>query len=69
MSDCVWGALDGMNAAGLAVSLNFGGRRVEGPGFGVILIVRYILETCRNAVEALAVLRRVPVHLSYNSSP
>jgi predicted choloylglycine hydrolase len=66
MSDCVWGALDGMNAAGLAVSLSFGGRRVEGPGFGVTLIMRYILETCRNAPEALAVLRRVPVHLSYN---
>jgi predicted choloylglycine hydrolase len=66
MSDCVWGALDGMNAAGLAVSLTFGGRRIEGPGFGVTLILRYILETCRSAAEALAVLRRVPVHLSYN---
>jgi predicted choloylglycine hydrolase len=66
MSDCVWGALDGMNAAGLAVSLSFGGRRVEGPGFGVTLILRYILETCRNTAEALAVLQRVPVHLSYN---
>jgi predicted choloylglycine hydrolase len=66
MSDCVWGALDGMNASGLAVSLSFGGRRVEGPGFGVTLVLRYILETCRNAAEGLAVLRRVPVHLSYN---
>jgi predicted choloylglycine hydrolase len=66
MSDCVWGVLDGMNAAGLAVSLSFGGRRVSGPGFGVTLILRYILETCRNAPEALAVLQRVPVHLSYN---
>jgi predicted choloylglycine hydrolase len=66
MSDCTWGVLDGMNAAGLAVSLSFGGRRVEGPGFGVTLILRYILETCRNVAEALAVLKRVPVHLSYN---
>jgi len=66
MSDCVWGALDGMNTAGLAVSLSFGGRLVAGPGFGVTLILRYILETCRNARDALAVLRRVPVHLSYN---
>jgi predicted choloylglycine hydrolase len=66
MSDCIWGVLDGMNAAGLAVSLSFGGRHVEGPGFGVTLILRYILETCRSAAEGLAVLQRVPVHLSYN---
>ena len=28
MSDCLWGLLDGVNDAGLAVSLTFGGRRV-----------------------------------------
>ena len=27
MSDCLWGLLDGMNDAGLAASLTFGGRR------------------------------------------
>lgn len=58
MSDCVWGALDGMNTSGLAVSLSFGGRRVEGTGFGVTLVLRYILETCRNVAEGLAVLRK-----------
>jgi hypothetical protein len=32
MSDCLWGLLDGMNEAGLAVSLTVGGRRaVEAP--------------------------------------
>lgn len=48
MLDCLWGLLDGVNDAGLAVSLTlrpgslrFGGR-------------------CRT------VLRRVPVHMSYN---
>jgi predicted choloylglycine hydrolase len=66
MADCLWGALDGMNAAGLVVSLAFGGRRAEGPGFGVTLVLRYILETCRTAAEGLAVLQRVPVHLAYN---
>lgn len=66
MADCLWGALDGINAAGLAVSLAFGGRHAEGPGFGVTLVLRYILETCRTAAEGLAVLRRVPVHLAYN---
>ncbi|MFO1154820.1 MAG: C45 family peptidase [Rhodospirillales bacterium] len=66
MADCLWGTLDGMNAAGLVISLTFGGRRAKGPGFGVTLILRYILETCRTVAEGLAVLRRVPVHLAYN---
>lgn len=66
MTDCVWGVLDGLNRAGLAVSLAFGGRPARGPGFGVTLVQRYILETCATVAEALAVLRRVPVHLCYN---
>lgn len=66
MADCIWGALDGVNGHGLAVSLAFGGRRAHGPGFGIALVVRYLLETCRDVAEALAVLRRVPVHLCYN---
>jgi len=32
MSDCLWGLLDGVNDAGLAVSLTFGGRRDVGDG-------------------------------------
>ena len=44
MSDCLWGLLDGMNDAGLAVSLTFGGRRVLGDGFGIPIVVRYLLE-------------------------
>jgi predicted choloylglycine hydrolase len=66
MTDCVWGVLDGLNRAGLALSLAFGGRAARGPGFGVTLIQRYVLETCTTVGEALAVLRRVPVHLCYN---
>jgi predicted choloylglycine hydrolase len=66
MSDCLWGALDGMNDAGLAVSLTFGGRRVLGDGFGIPLILRYVLETCSNAAEARAVLARVPCNLAHN---
>ncbi len=38
MTDCLSGLLDGMNDAGLAVSLTFGGRRASGPGFGVPLV-------------------------------
>ncbi|HVS13003.1 MAG TPA: C45 family peptidase [Thermoanaerobaculia bacterium] len=66
MSDCLWGALEGMNDAGLAVGLSFGGRRVVGDGFGIPLLVRYLLETCGDATEARAALLRVPSHMAYN---
>jgi predicted choloylglycine hydrolase len=65
MSDCLSGLLDGMHDAGLAVSLTFGGR-AEGPGFGIPLIVRYLLETCETAAEARRVLQRVPVRAPQN---
>lgn len=66
MGDCLWGALDGMNDAGLAVSLSFGGRRVVGDGFGIPLVVRYLLEFSETAAEAARVLERVPSHMAYN---
>ena len=65
-SDGLWGLVDGMNDAGLAISLTFGGRRVVGDGFGVPLIMRYVLQTCDTAEEAGQVLTRVPTHMSYN---
>jgi predicted choloylglycine hydrolase len=64
--DCLWGCLDGMNQAGLAVSLSFGGRRSVGDGFGIPIVLRYVLEFCRTAAEAAEVLRRVPTHMAYN---
>ena len=60
MSDCLWGLLDGMNDAGLAVSLTFGGRRVLGDGFGIPIVVRYLLETCDDVAEAREALARLP---------
>lgn len=66
MSDCLWGVLDGINDAGLAVSLAFGGRKTVGEGFGIPLILRYILEFCDTTAEAEAVLARVPSHMAYN---
>jgi predicted choloylglycine hydrolase len=66
MNDCLWGVLDGINEDGLAVSLSFGGRREVGRGFGVPLVLRYILEFCTTADEAGEVLQRVPVHMTYN---
>ncbi|PVA12070.1 hypothetical protein DC366_01925 [Pelagivirga sediminicola] len=65
-SDGLWGLVDGINDAGLAVSLTFGGRRVVGDGFGVPLILRYVLQTCDTAEQAGRVLARVPTHMSYN---
>jgi predicted choloylglycine hydrolase len=66
MSDCLWGLLDGMNDDGLAVSLTFGGRRVLGDGFGIPLVLRYLLETCATVDEARATLARLPYSLSHN---
>jgi predicted choloylglycine hydrolase len=66
MLDCLWGLLDGVNDAGLAVSLTFGGRPQVGEGFGIPLVIRYVLEVCETAADAVRVLRRVPVHMSYN---
>lgn len=68
MVDCMWGVLDGINDAGLSVSLAFGGRRRVGNGFGIPLVLRYILETCDTKEDAVAVLRRLPVHMPYNVS-
>lgn len=66
MSDCLWGVLDGINDAGLSVSLAFGGRKAVGSGFGIPLILRYILEFCETTHEAEKVLARIPSHMSYN---
>jgi predicted choloylglycine hydrolase len=66
MSDCLWGLLDGVNDAGLAASLTFGGRTAVGDGFGIPLVIRYVLEVCETVAEAREVLERVPVHAAQN---
>jgi predicted choloylglycine hydrolase len=65
-SDCLWGLVDGMNDAGLAVSLAFGGRPTTGTGFGIPLVLRYVLEVCDTAEQARHTLARLPVHMPYN---
>jgi predicted choloylglycine hydrolase len=65
-TDCLWGLLDGMNAHGLAVSLAFGGKEAVAPGFGIAIILRYVLEFCTTVEEAIKVLLRVPAHMAYN---
>jgi predicted choloylglycine hydrolase len=66
MSDCLWGLLDGVNDAGLAASLTFGGRAGVGDGFGIPLVMRYVLEVCENVSQACRVLVRTPVHAVQN---
>lgn len=65
VTDCLWGALDGVNAHGLCVALAFGGRPDTGDGFGAQLVVRYLLETCRTTDDARAALARLPVSMPY----
>jgi len=65
-SDCLWGLLDGMNDAGLVVSLTFGGAAGAGDGFAIPLVVRYVLEVATTIAEAKTVLARLPVGMSYN---
>ena len=55
------GCLDGMNDDGLVASLTSGGSGSNGMGFAIILMLRYVLETCRSVREAIAALCRVPV--------
>lgn len=65
-SDILWGLLDGMNEDGLAVSLTFAGRPDVGDGFGIPLVLRYVLETCATVEQGVNALRRIPVSQSYN---
>jgi predicted choloylglycine hydrolase len=60
------GCLDGMNEDGLAASITFGGSLARARGFSIILMLRYVLETCRRVDEAVAALTRIPVALSHN---
>ena len=66
VSECTWGLLDGMNADGLAVCLAFGGRRIVGKGFGIPLVVRYLLETCGTVSEACEAVSTLPVHMAFS---
>ena len=65
-SDMLWGLLDGMNDDGLAISLTFGGRPGGGEGFGIPIVMRYLLETCATVDQGVRALRRIPVAQSYN---
>jgi predicted choloylglycine hydrolase len=65
-SDCLWGLLDGMNDAGLVASLTSVPSPVGPTGFGIPLVLRYLLEVAETVAEAIAVLSRVPINMAYN---
>lgn len=66
MLDCMSGVLDGINSDGLAVSMSFGGREEFGEGFGISIILRYLLEFAGDVKEAGELIRRIPVQGAYN---
>jgi predicted choloylglycine hydrolase len=66
INDCLWGVLDGINESGLVVSLAFGGRTITGTGFGIPLLLRYVLEIASSTAEAIEILQRIPIHMCYN---
>ncbi|MEP3112633.1 C45 family peptidase [Nisaea sp.] len=66
MSEGVSGLLDGVNDAGLAAALTFGGRHVYGSGFSIVQIIRYLLQVAGDVVDAEEVLHRVPCAWAHN---
>ncbi|PDT82561.1 C45 family autoproteolytic acyltransferase/hydolase [Sinorhizobium sp. BJ1] len=60
------GCLDGMNEEGLVASVTLGGSRAQGVGFSIILMLRYVLETCHQVKQAVEALCRIPVALPQN---
>jgi len=52
---------DGMNAYGLAVGLTFVYTNQRKPGLNGGMLIRYLLEHCRNVKDACAILQRIPI--------
>ena len=52
---------DGVNECGLAVGLTFVYPSQKGYGFNAGMLVRYILEKCKNTKEAISFLQRIPM--------
>ena len=66
MLDCMSGVLDGINEDGLAVSMSFGGREEFGKGFGISILLRYLLEFAGDVSEACELIRGIPIQGAYN---
>ena len=42
------------------------GRREVGDGFGIPIVLRYVLETCETVADARRALERIPIHAAQN---
>ncbi|WP_196161270.1 C45 family peptidase [Reinekea sp. G2M2-21] len=60
------GKEDGVNEHGLAVGINFVAPKTVKPGLNFFLLVRMILEKCKNVAETASLLSTVPVCTSHN---
>lgn len=55
---------DGINEHGLAIGLTFVYPKIRGAGFNAGMLVRYLLEKCKNTKEAIKHLKMLPIHLN-----
>lgn len=58
--DSLIGKEDGINEHGLAVGMTFVAPKTIQPGLNFLMIVRMVLEKCKNVQEAIALLHRIP---------
>ena len=66
-ADRLWKLLDGMNAAGLAVSLAYGGdSRTSGEGFAIPVVLRDLWRTAKTMEQAEAALAGLLIAMAYN---
>lgn len=52
---------DGINEHGLAIGLTFVYPKIRGAGFNAGMLVRYLLEKCKNTKEAIKHLKMLPI--------